>query len=110
LGTETKGGTLDIRRDCKTHSCLGPKRSKVELNTLQRLFYLGNTRAKETVPTAEVKVPILLLPLHLQLEAEARAAIYRLYCSDQWKPTSESFGQAYITQSIKRRIIRADRE
>jgi hypothetical protein len=46
----------------------------------------------------------------LQLEVEAKAVIYRLYWSDQWKPTSEGFGQAYITQSLKRRIIRADKD
>jgi hypothetical protein len=55
------------------------KRSKVELNTFQKMLCLGNTAAKTTVPTAEVKVPILLLPLHLQLEVEAKAVIYRLY-------------------------------
>jgi hypothetical protein len=27
----------------------------------------------------------------LQLEAEARAGIYRLYCRDQWKPNSVRF-------------------
>jgi hypothetical protein len=36
-----------------------------------------------TIPTASMEVLLGLLPLHLQLEAEAKTRIYRLYCSDQ---------------------------
>jgi hypothetical protein len=46
-----------------------------------------------------------LPPLHLQLEAEAKAGIYRLYFSDQWKPKSEGFGHAYMTQDMKKEPI-----
>jgi hypothetical protein len=62
------------------------KTSKVELNKLQRITCSGITGTMKTDPTAATEVLIGLCPLHLQLEAEARAGIYRLYCSDQWKP------------------------
>jgi hypothetical protein len=39
------------------------------------------------------------------LEAEARAGIYKHYCSNQWTPTSEGFGQAYMTQGMKKEPI-----
>jgi hypothetical protein len=47
--------------------------------------------AIRTPPTAAIEVLFGLPPLHLQLEAEARAGIYRLYCSEQWKPKSIGF-------------------
>jgi hypothetical protein len=56
------------------------KTSKVELGKLQRI-----TGATKTAPTAAIEVLIRLPPLHLQLEGEARAGIYGLYCSDQRK-------------------------
>jgi hypothetical protein len=55
------------------------KTSKVELSKLQRMACLGITGAMKTAPTAANEV----------LEAEATAGIYRLYCSNQWKPKSE---------------------
>jgi hypothetical protein len=54
-----------------------------------------------TAPTAAIEVLLGLSPLHLQLNAEARAGIYRLYCSDQWKPKSEGFGYTYMNQGMK---------
>jgi hypothetical protein len=42
-----------------------------------------------TAPTADTEVLLGLPQWHLQLEAEARAGIYRLYCNYQWKPKSE---------------------
>jgi hypothetical protein len=44
-----------------------------------------------TAPTAAIEILLGLLSLLSQLEAETRAGIYRLYCSDQWKPKSEGF-------------------
>jgi hypothetical protein len=55
-----------------------------------------------TAPTPTTEV---LLGLNLQMKAEARAGIYRLYCSDQWKPKSESLGHAYMTQGIIKELI-----
>jgi hypothetical protein len=39
------------------------------------------------------------------VEAEARIGNYRLHCNDQWKPKSEGFGHAYMTQDMKREPI-----
>jgi hypothetical protein len=58
-----------------------------------------------TAPTVAIEVLLGLPPLHLQLEAEARAGIYRLYCSDKWKPKSKGFGHAYMTQGVKKEHI-----
>jgi hypothetical protein len=65
------------------------KTRKVELSKLQRMACLDVIGAMKTAPTAATEVVIGLLPLHLHLEAEARAGIYSLCCSDQWKPKSE---------------------
>jgi hypothetical protein len=39
------------------------------------------------------------------VEAEARIGNYRLCCNDQWKPKSEGFGHAYMTQDMKKEPI-----
>jgi hypothetical protein len=54
-------------------------------------------------PTAAMEVLLGLLPLHLQVEAEAEARIgnYKLRCDSQWKPKSEGFGHAYMTRDIE---------
>jgi hypothetical protein len=57
--------------------------------------------AIKAVPIAATEVFLRLPPLHLQLYAEATIAIYRLYCSHQWKPKSESSGHAYMSQGMK---------
>jgi hypothetical protein len=54
----------------------------------------------KTAPIAAIEILLVLPPLHLQLEVEARAGIYRLYCSDQWKPKSEGSEHAYMTQCM----------
>jgi hypothetical protein len=62
--------------------------SRAELSKLQRMACLGITGAM-TAPTAAIEVLLGLPPLHLQLEADARAGIYRLHCSEQWKPKTK---------------------
>jgi hypothetical protein len=57
------------------------KVSKMELNKLQRLARLAITGAMRTTPTAALEVLLGLLPLHVIIEAEAQAAIYRLMCN-----------------------------
>jgi hypothetical protein len=74
------------------------KTSQAELGKLQRMACLGITGAMRTDPTAAMEVLLGLPPLHLQVEAEARIGNYRLRCNDQWKPKSEGFGHAYLTQ------------
>jgi hypothetical protein len=56
-----------------------------------------------TAPTAAMEVLLGFHPLHLQAEAEARIGNYRLRCNDQWKPKSEDFGHAYMTQDMKKK-------
>jgi hypothetical protein len=78
------------------------KTSKAELSKLQTMACLGITGAMITAPTAAMEVLLGLLPLHLQLEAEAKTGIYRLYCNNQWKHKSEGSGYAYINQDMKK--------
>jgi hypothetical protein len=56
-------------------------------------------------PTAALEILLGLPPLHLQLEAEARAGIYRLQCSDQWKPGSSRSVHVCITQDMEKEPI-----
>jgi hypothetical protein len=50
--------------------------------------------AMRTPPTVAILVLLALLPLHLQLEAEAKVGVYTLSCNNQWKPKLEGFGHA----------------
>jgi hypothetical protein len=63
---------------------------------------LGIKRTTRTTPTAALEILLGLPPLSLQLEAEARAGIYRLQCNKQWKPRSIGFGHAYMTKDMKK--------
>jgi hypothetical protein len=81
------------------------KTNRAELSKLRRLACLGITGAMTTAPTITIEVLLGLLPLHLQLEAGARAGIYRLYGSDQWKPKSKENGHAYVSQVMKEEPI-----
>jgi hypothetical protein len=66
---------------------------------------LGITGAMRTAPTAVMEVLLGVSPLHLQVEVEARIGNHRLRCNDQWKPKSEGFGHAYMTQDMKKEPI-----
>jgi hypothetical protein len=61
---------------------------------------LGITGAMRTAPTAAMEALLGLPPLHLQVEAEARVGNYRLHCNDQWKPKTEGFGHAQVSEHI----------
>jgi hypothetical protein len=65
----------------------------------------GITGAMRTAPTAAMEVLLGLPPLHLQMEVEDRIGNYRLRCNDQWKPKSEGFRHAYMTQGMKKELI-----
>jgi hypothetical protein len=80
MGTETEGGILDIYRG-------------------------GITGGMRTTPTVALEVLLGLTPLHLQLEAKAKAEIYRLDYNDQWKLRSEGFGHAHITRNMERELM-----
>jgi hypothetical protein len=66
---------------------------------------LGITGAMKTAPTAAIEVLLRLLPLHLQVEVEAKVENYRVLCNKRWKRKSESFGQAYVTQDMEKEPI-----
>jgi hypothetical protein len=76
------------------------KTSQAELSELQRKACLGITGEMRTSPTAAIEVLLGLPPLHLQVEAEAKAGNYRLLGNDQWKPKYEDFGHEYMTQDM----------
>jgi hypothetical protein len=78
------------------------KTSQAELSKLQILACLGITGTMRTSPTAALEILLGLPSLQLQLEAEARAGIYRLQCSDQWKPGSSRSGHVCITQDMEK--------
>jgi hypothetical protein len=54
------------------------------------------------VTPAAIEVLLGLPPLHRQVEAEVKGRNCRLHCNDQWKPKSEGFGHAYMTQDMKK--------
>jgi hypothetical protein len=64
------------------------KTSQAELSKLQRTACLGSNGAMRTAPTAAIEVRLGLPPLHLHVEAEAKAGNNGLCCSDQNKQTS----------------------
>jgi hypothetical protein len=66
--------------------------SRMELNKLQRLACFAITGAMKTTPTAAMEVLLGLPPLHVVIEAEAQAGIYRLMCNQQWRPRSANYG------------------
>jgi hypothetical protein len=43
-----------------------------------------------TTPTGAIEGLPGLPPLHVQLEVEAKAEVYRLNCNDPWKPINIS--------------------
>jgi hypothetical protein len=66
--------------------------SRTELSKIQRLACLAITGGMKATPTAAMEVLLGLPPLHVMIEAEAQARIYRLMCDQQWKPKSTDFG------------------
>jgi hypothetical protein len=46
----------------------------------------------KTIPTAAMEVLLGLPSLHVMIEVEDQAGIYRLMCNQQWKPKSTNFG------------------
>jgi hypothetical protein len=66
---------------------------------------LGVTGTMRIAPTAAMKFLPGLIPLHLQVEAEAKVGNYTLRYNDQWKPKSEGFGHTYMSQDMKKEPI-----
>jgi len=59
-----------------------------ELSKLQRLASMTITEEMRMAPAAAMKVLLGLPSLHEMTEVETQAWIYRLMCSQQWKPQS----------------------
>jgi len=55
----------------------------MEFNKLQHLAHLVVTGAMRMTPTAVMEVLPRLLLLHMIIQLEAQARIYRLMCNDQ---------------------------
>jgi hypothetical protein len=55
--------------------------------------------AMRMTPTATTAVLLGLSPLHLQMEAEAKAGVYKLSCNDQWK--LKGFGHTCMTRNMQ---------
>lgn len=62
-------------------------------------------RTMRMTPTAAIKAILGLPPLHLHLEAEAKAGIYRLDCNNQWNSSQRVFGHAGMTWKLVREPI-----
>jgi hypothetical protein len=81
------------------------KVSRTELNKLQRLACLAITETIMTAPTAAIEVLMGLPPLHVMIEVQAQAGIYRLMCDQQWKPKSTNFGHTKKSQDMEHEPI-----
>jgi hypothetical protein len=65
--------------------------SRTEFSKLQRLACLVKTGVIKMTPQAAMEVLLGLLPLHVT-EEEAQVRIYRLMCTQQWRPKTTNFG------------------
>jgi hypothetical protein len=79
--------------------------SRTELSKIQRLACLVITGAMKTTPTAAMEVLLDLPPLHVMIEVEAQAGIYRLMCNQQWKPKSTNFGHTKKSRDMEHEPI-----
>jgi hypothetical protein len=79
--------------------------SRIELSKIQTLVCLAITGAMKTNPAAAMEVLLGLPPLHVMIEAEAQAGIYRLMCNQQWKPKFTNFGHTKKSQDMEHEPI-----
>jgi hypothetical protein len=61
--------------------------------------------AMQTTPTAAMEVLLGLPPVHVMIEAEAKAGIYRVMCNQQWKPKSTNFGHTKKSRDMEQKPI-----
>jgi len=66
--------------------------SSTELGKLQKLPCLAITGVMKITSAAAMEVLLELPPLHVMIEEEAQAEIYRIMCTQQWKLKSANFG------------------
>jgi hypothetical protein len=53
-----------------------------------------------------MKVLLGLPPLHVMIEVEAQAGIYRLTCTQEWRPNSTNFGHTKKSWDMEHKPIR----
>jgi hypothetical protein len=61
--------------------------SRTELSKLLTFACLAITGAMKVTPTVAMQVLLGLHPLHMMMEVEVQAWIYRLMCIQQWRPS-----------------------
>jgi hypothetical protein len=84
---------------------------RMELNKLQRLACLARM-AMKTIPTAAMEVLLGFPPVHVIIEVEAQAGIYRLMCNQQWRPKPKNYSHAKKSQDMEKEpifLMRTDR-
>jgi len=74
--------------------------STMVLSKLQRRTCLAIYGAMRTTPTAAVESL-----LHVIIEMEVQAAIYRLMCNHQWKPKSTKYSDTKMSQDMEHQPI-----
>jgi hypothetical protein len=52
-------------------------------------------------PTAAMEVLLGLPPLHMMTEAHAKVGIYRVMCTQGWRPKSTNFGHIKKSQDME---------
>jgi hypothetical protein len=70
--------------------------SRTTLIKLKRLACLATTGAMKMTPPAAMEVLLGLPPFHVMIEVQVQAGIYRLMCTQQWRPKSINFGHTKI--------------
>jgi hypothetical protein len=74
--------------------------SMMVLKKLQRISCLAICGAMNTTPRAAVEGL-----LHVIIEMELQAAIYRLMCNHQWKPKSTKYRDIKMSQDMEHQHI-----
>jgi hypothetical protein len=79
--------------------------SRTKLNKLQTSGYLAITWEMKMSPTAAMEVLLRLTPLHVMIKADGQVGIYRLMCTQQWRPKSTSFGHTKKSQDMEHKPV-----
>ena len=73
---------------------------QTKLASIQRKACLMITGAMSTTPTAAMETLLDLTPLHIQVMAEAKACVYRLKNTRQWRPNGSSTGHVRLHSDL----------
>jgi hypothetical protein len=65
--------------------------SMKELSKIQKLGCLAITGAMKVTPRAAMEVLVGFPALHVMTEAEAQTGVYRIMCTQQWRPKYTNF-------------------